>query len=121
MAEVADCGVNEKELLIAALNGQKLTANQEEIDVLVKLRSEGRLLRWVRATLDRSFFKELIETLEQDWPEAVSFFYHWTRVEAWIAHTMSDLALRKGPDHLSLHYDGMMVDKSFSEANPDLI
>ena len=102
------------------LNGQKLTAAQEDIEVVKQVRAEGRLLRRASVTLDPDFSESRLNELD-GWPEAVCFFYLWTGVEAWIAHTMSTHVLKKAPRYPSLHFDGMNVDSWVRAATPTLL
>ena len=43
------------------------------------------------------------------WPEQSAVHYLWTAAEDYVLSAWIDFALRHGPSHLSLHYDGIRV------------
>ena len=116
-----ELGSGGKEICLGVINGSSIPEGHEHRQVLKQLRTEGRLLRWASATVDREFHTKVVETPEVDWPEATTFFYLWTGAEAWVAEALSTAVRAAQPLHHSLHFDGFMLDKTSSSRRPDLI
>lgn len=77
-----------------------------------RLRGEARLCRWVASSIRPELHRQLCEEPSRRWPEAAAFHYMWTPVEdfvleEWVSFTQATFAVR----HLSLHFDGIRVDK----------
>ena len=67
------------------------------------------MLRWLACALH----KDALETANEerrDWPESTVLHYFWTAAEDNILHHIIAATLMKSTDHLSLHFDGIMVD-----------
>jgi hypothetical protein len=102
-------GLNTKKTLLAILNGANLSDAQQGIPDLVKLRSEARLLRWLVC----SAYPDAIDIAmyeKRDWPDATAFYYLWTAVEDAILSAAEAFVRQRPYRHLSLHFDGLMVD-----------
>jgi hypothetical protein len=63
----------------------------------------------VSASLEN--FKVLVGDAQCEWPEASAFSHLWMGVEDFISEKWADFCMQQGPDHLSLHYDGIRIDK----------
>lgn len=77
-----------------------------------RLRGEARLCKWVASSIRPELHRQLCEEPSRRWPEAAAFHYMWTPVEdfvleEWVSFTQATFAVR----HLSLHFDGIRVDK----------
>ena len=109
-----------KELCLAVGNGKTIPEDKKDIRVLQDIRSEGRIFCWASVTLDQEVHDALLQDDTVEWPEATSWFYLWSGVESWSLATMRRVVLQWRPQHLSLHFDGFMVDEECDQAHPDL-
>jgi len=102
-------GPNTKKILLAILNGANLSDAQQGIPDLVKLRSEARLLRWLLCSAYPDAIDIAVDE-KRDWPEATALYYLWTAVEDAILSAAEAFVRQRPYRHLSLHFDGLMVD-----------
>ena len=106
------CGRAEaKSTCLATVNGKRIPPHLAHMDILQGLRDEGRLLRWVSASIDPDFHLDLCRRGDKEWPEATTLFYLWSAVESYVMHFMVQKAMELNPKHLSLHFDGLMIDR----------
>ncbi len=107
-----------KSLLIGTFNGQKIPSNTPAKELLEKLRMEGRICRWLAATLMPDLLRSLADD-KKTWPEASVFFHLYAGVEDYVLEAMADFALQKPVQHLSLHFDGIMLDTAAVQSRAD--
>ena len=79
-----------------------------------KLRDLARFLRWLSTSMMEKEFEVMREQPQRDkmWPEASCASTFYFAVEDHIATAMIKAVLAKQTQHLSLHYDGIRVDKA---------
>jgi hypothetical protein len=105
-----DC-MEAKGICLQVLNGMAIPILHTNNEFLRGVRLEARLMRWLACSLDPTFHTHLIEEGVKTWPEATVLFYLWTGAEAWCTLEMCTLCLSLSPRHLSLHYDGVKIER----------
>jgi hypothetical protein len=107
----AAVGQDGKALIMEVANGKAMpeVSDADVRDFLTGVSQEGRLLRWLSCSLLPECHAKFIAA-DRKWPESSVMHYVWASVEdqcllSWQQYTMS-----KSVKHLSLHYDGVMLD-----------
>jgi len=112
IAEELECDLaSGKALLIAVLGGQTIPARWQGNAFLARVRSAGRMLRWLACSCVPDVYSRAASD-EAKWAMGSTFAIWWQILEdrmlaAWVAHIASTRVLC---DHLSLHHDGVRVD-----------
>ena len=103
-----------KELLTKALNGSSLaTVPDTARDTLKRLSDEGRALRWLATHVFRQQHAEwCTPTNNRKWPESTALHHLWTMVEDYVLEAWTTFAMARNPTHLSLHFDGIRIDRN---------
>ena len=113
LREVAGQDGNLKEakcLVISVFNGKRV-ADKSDSKMLADLRKEGRLFRWMAASLYPTLYTQICEAPGKTWPEASMAFLVYASIEDNILQALVEHVRSKPTRHLSLHFDGVMVDK----------
>eukprot|EP00973_Karenia_brevis_P073492 10211122-Karenia_brevis.AAC.1 len=100
-----------KELCNSVFNGKRIPEHLSQNSFLSSLRKEGIFMRWVAISVDPEMHDRWLQDSERRHPEATTWFYMWTAVEDFILECWVDYVLSKEVCHLSLHYDGIMLDR----------
>ena len=106
--------VQKKALNIAIANGKVVPSEFEDKGYLCSLSAEARVLRWMSSWLQKDIYHE--SKAKRQWPEAYMFYLLWTMVEDDLLHAMTEFLDPSACQHLSLHFDGLRVDKGRVEA-----
>ena len=106
-------GVNAKAVLIRVAHGGAVPeCSDDEVSKLLQgLAREARLLRWLACSCLPDVHSHLIGDKTHDWPENSCFHYLWSTVENWILMSWQAWAMTKPVKHISLHFDGIMLDE----------
>ena len=114
--------VDAKQVVVAIANGGALPEKLKDQEFFINLRRESILLRWIACSmLPEAHEKALIDPTV-DWPEAHVFHLFWTCIEDAILNTMCNKVMEiPGLKHLSLHFDGMRVDKEAFDSQESLL
>lgn len=116
------CGRSEgKSLSITTVNGRIIPEKYRHVGILQGFRREGRLLRWVASSIDPEFHTAICAESDRTWPEATCFFYMWSGVEALVLNEALAFTMLRSPSHLSLHFDGFMLDRKTYQSNVDFL
>lgn len=107
------------EYLTRALNGGRfLGSPEEEPQPLPALKAEGRVLRWLAVSQLPSVFADHMANQARKWPEATTLFEMWSAAEDQCLAAWEVFVRQSQCEHLSLHFDGLRVDKAGSAASP---
>jgi hypothetical protein len=98
-----------KKLLVKVACGGSLPVPFETNEMLLRLQRAGRMFRWIACSLQPEVYTEAIQT--KGYAEASCFAYLWNAVEDHILSNWVAFILEKDVKHLSLHFDGVRVDK----------
>jgi len=107
----ADLGMSEAEgkvLLNAVLNGKHVEHSHPVLDDLAR---DARILRWWACSLLPEVYAHMSADSERRWPEASTRFYAWRPLEDLILEAWSSFARDQGATHISLHYDGLRLQR----------
>jgi hypothetical protein len=110
-----------KRICIATFSGQRIPLHLVGNDILKGLQQEGRLFRWLAISLRPNLHDDFIEDSTRPWPDATSMHNLWTQIEDWILEAWCQYVKTSPITHLSLHYDGILVDKHRIEASANFI
>ena len=111
-----------KSVLIKVAHGGRApeTGNRAVDELLSGISSEARLMRWLACSLLPEVYAFAQQNLKKyPRPEATAFHYFWATVENQCMVSFARLAQMRPVRHLSLHYDGLLVDASRAEASED--
>ena len=100
-----------KSLLLAVAHGgtPPETGDDALDNWLQQLSNDARFLRWLAASQFPDLHMAMIEK-GKDWPENSVFAYFWQTIEDRVLCHMERLTQEVAtPNHMSLHFDGMMV------------
>ena len=116
-AVCAAMGVSEsegKELLTKTLNGGSIqnVSNDAAKQVLKQVAAEGKALRWISTHVFRDLHSQWCCEGVRKWPESSAFHHLWTVVEDHVLEEWAKFAMTKTPNHLSLHFDGIRIDRA---------
>lgn len=102
---------NGKKLLCSMLGGAGLPPALTSCPFAHKLRRLARFLRWVACSCITDTYESVAQR-DDKWAEATTFALWWQRCEDYILKSWcSWMTERSVPSHLSLHFDGIRVDK----------
>ena len=59
-----------KHLCISVFNGGRIPDALKDSEILWELKNEGRLVRWLSASLQTELHRTLVDSGEKEWPEA---------------------------------------------------
>ena len=68
------------------------------------------MARWVAVSLNPDLYEQYLHDSEKTFPEATTWHYTWTPVEDHLLDVWTRMILQETVQHLSLHFDGVMVD-----------
>jgi len=108
-----------KKLVLETLNGQGVPEEHKADEFLTGLYNEGRVLRWLGCSLQPALLSIVEDDSTKKWPEATMFHFLWTAVEDYILESWTEFILQHEVQHLSLHFDGVLVDSSRVRKSPD--
>jgi len=104
-----------KRLLLSVLGGMSVPEAYEGNATVEKLRRASRFLRWLACTC----LPNTYNTLSRDdsrWSAASTCSSWWQIAECHILHNwLTWIRTRGEPSHISLHHDGVRVDRKFVE------
>ena len=116
----AAVGFDAKSVLIKVAHGGSVpeTGDHAVDELLSGISREGRLMRWLAC----SALPEVYAVAQQNAkkyprPEATVFHYFWATVENQCLVSFARLAQMRPVRHLSLHFDGLLVDASRADAS----
>jgi hypothetical protein len=98
-----------KTLLAKVACGGSIPPPFETNELLLKLQRAGRMFRWIACSLQPEVYAEAAQT--KGFAEASCFAYLWNAVEDYILSNWVDFIVKGDVKHLSLHFDGVRVDK----------
>lgn len=102
-------GVDVKHELLMILGGKAIPESAAENVELQELAQEARFLRWLAISLlPEVYDSEAIQGKE--WPEASVLAALWMAAEDWILQAWQEFVSSESYSHLSLHFDGIIVD-----------
>lgn len=100
-----------KKLLCAMLGGSGIPQDMRDCAFLHRVRRLACFLRWLACSCMYSTYVELSKTSDK-WAEASTFALWWQRCEDWLLTAWTEWIQRvSAPSHLSLHFDGVRIDK----------
>ena len=105
-----------KELLNVVLNGGNAPNNLQDHPDIQKLQQISVYFRWLACNLLYDDYMSLKDNPKKTFPTASMLSLMWTAVEDWILDVWSEYVLSLSPQppaHLSLHFDGLRISKSF--------
>ncbi len=108
-----------KNVLLQVLHGGSPPGACGSPAFIETLRKEGRLARWLASTQRSELYDSFRLDAEKRWPEATAFHYWWTPVEAYCVDAWLQFISSKETRHVSLHFDGVRVDRFRVEAEED--
>ena len=97
-----------KRMLHDAVNGAQLTQDVAAKPFIKRIQWLGRMLRWLSCSLLPDVYQEVSG---KRWPEASTFAFLYQKCEDFILRPWVDFVLRSEAQHLSLHFDGVRVDR----------
>ena len=100
-----------KDLLLTTLGGKRppaALANNPSVQAVVRL---SRFLRWLACSALPNTYAAYCEE-KRKWPEASTFAAFWQRVEDLILSCWRNWILALPTAHISLHFDGLRVDRA---------
>ena len=104
------CPTRGKKLLVAILYGGTVPAHLQNLDFVHDLQKASLYCRWAAASTMPAVYTKLLEEKEKPHPEASVLSYLYTACEDFIlSHWADFLQTTFGPNHLSLHYDGVRI------------
>ena len=98
-----------KELCFSVVNGATIPQEFENNETMKQLNLEGILLRWVAVALNPLLHAQCVEEGRRH-PSASVLYYTWTMAEDFILEAWTKFIAMHPIRHLSLHFDGVMVD-----------
>ena len=115
-----DCNAK-AELLRVGHGGGVADSGIEEVDkFLAGVSREARLLRWLAASLLPEAHRFFMQNPKKyTWPQNTVFHYLWTTLENQCLKAMVGFVLSQPVVHLSLHFDGLLVDAARATSSPD--
>ena len=108
-----------KELLIRTLNGGGIAPRFSDNLFLKDVQRASVFLRWLASTCLGDLRQHLVDAGTKDYPETSCLFYLWTAVEDMVLRAWLHYLQTLRPKHLSLHFDGVRVDKSLLVPNAE--
>ena len=94
--------------------------DRKTFEFLTALSAEARLLRWWACTVVPEMHHTAIKEIKKHpWPENTAFHYVWTTVENQCLVSFVNFVKQKPFKHLSLHFDGLMVDSVRCQQDDD--
>lgn len=112
-----EMGVNEvtgKAVLHSMVNGSACPEDYKDQPGVQKLRDLSRFLRWLACSLMPKEFEAIMEDKQKDkgWAEATMSATLYFAIEDHILSSLVKVVQAKETTHLSLHFDGVRVDKT---------
>jgi hypothetical protein len=98
-----------KVLLAKVACGGSIAPSFETCELLLRVQRAGRMFRWLACSIQPEVYEEAAQT--KGFAEASCFAYLWNAVEDYICSTWVDFILQGDVKHLSLHFDGVRLDK----------
>ena len=114
-------GIKAKTIALKVANGGSWPecVDAEALSFLSDLSKEARLLRWWSCNLVPDVHRFALDNPKKhSWPENTAFHYVWTTVESQCLMAAVDFVRTSEVKHLSLHFDGLMVDATRCRATP---
>lgn len=121
-AVIGDLGTSPasgKQSLTAVYNGGRVPSVPGNAAFLEELAKEGRMARWVACTNLPDVYADARKSETRRFPESTTLHYFWTPVEDHILRSWCRFVKEKPTAHLSLHFDGIRVDKDRVAAAAD--
>ena len=125
----AEFGHKAKGVVIKVAHGGSVPKvdNPEVASFLTCISSEARYLRWLACSSLPEVHEGLVgdkaegqtNDAKDSWPEATCFHFFWTTVENKVLLTWVQWVAGGPLRHLSLHYDGLLVDRARCQASAD--
>ena len=100
-----------KKLVTAVLSGGAPSKEHKDSAFLQKIQKASIYLRWLACSVLRDDYLELELRGDKPYPGATAFFYMWAAVEDYILEKWCAFIKSHSPKHLSLHFDGVRVNK----------
>ena len=104
-----------KRLLRETLCGRKPPPHMKHNVFLNDVIRVGRFLRWLACSCLPETYEQ-IATQTTKWAEASTFALWWQRAEDYILRAWEAAVLQFPVRHLSLHFDGLRVDRSYLQS-----
>jgi len=105
-----DCATGKK-LLQAVLNGSALHAPYEANEFLKLLQKAAIYIRWLACSVLPDVYTLCKDDPKRKFPEASVVHFMWTAVQDAILTSWLGFVRQRPVSHLSLHYDGIRIDK----------
>ncbi|CAE7650574.1 unnamed protein product [Symbiodinium sp. CCMP2592] len=109
-----------KALINVIFNGGAPSAGVQN-DSVQKLQSLGIYCRWLACNALPEEYDRLANDAKKERPMASTLHLFWTSVEDAIVDAWLEALCPLLPKHLSLHFDGVRIDRAAVEQNADLI
>ena len=109
-----------KAMINVVFNGGAPPAGVQN-DYVRKLQSLGIYCRWLACNALPDDFDKLTADAKKERPMASTLHLFWTSVEDAIIDAWLEVLGPFSPKHMSLHFDGVRIDKAVVENNADLI
>jgi len=99
-----------KDLLLCIMGGKAIPERWVEHAFVSRVQRLSRMLRWLAASCLPQVYSAIAKS-DKTWPEASMFAVWWQRAEDRILKSWQMWVLRSPVRHLSLHFDGIRLDK----------
>lgn len=109
-----------KQLLLEVFNGAHLAPQWQDNAFLKEVQKASFFCRWLACTNLPSAYVHCAGDAKRKQPDVSTLFFFWTAVEDYILQIWVEYLLQLRPQHLSLHYDGVRVDRETVRAHRDL-
>ena len=110
-----------KRILNAIINDGAIPPEMETHPELLKVKRLGIYCRWVACNLFPEHFEKCVMDKSRRHPSASVLHLLWTSVEDAIIDAWLEYILPASPKHVSLHFDGVRVDKTTFHGVTDFI
>ena len=104
-----------KQMLQKLLQGSSPAPELKDNKGVKRVVDLARFLRWWACSVASDIFDAIRQETESNskkWPESSTMAYLWQGVEDHILRAMLDYVCQEPVSHVSLHYDGVRVDKT---------
>eukprot|EP00438_Fugacium_kawagutii_P027022 Skav232520 [mRNA] locus=scaffold1096:926666:934699:- [translate_table: standard] len=110
-----------KQIVTSVLSGGAPPQSHKDEPFLLSMQKASIYLRWLACSLLKDDYAELEKSSDKPFPGATAFFYMWAAIEDYVLEHWCAILIAKKPSHLSLHFDGVRVNRSIASDVDTLI
>ena len=99
-----------KQLLMKVMNGGQPPTALQENSFVRKLQELSVYCRWIACAALPCVYQDMLDAPDREHPETSTLFFLWTVVEDLVMEASTEKAVQLGPQHISLHFDGLRLD-----------